>query len=123
MTTSELKQAKEEQTYWRKIADILNIRLIGWTYRDVASFKKDHESIEIRGWLAERILELSNARSTAQLDLVLSEAVKSTTRIGDGGIPVLTIRQVERIITKLKSPRPDLYPKNVSEQEAGDLLD
>lgn len=35
----------------------------------------------------------------------------------------ITIDELEQIINKLKSPRPDLYPKSVSEQEAGELFD
>ena len=39
------------------------------------------------------------------LDLVMEEASKQTYKIGDAGVPVLTIRQVERIISKLRGEK------------------
>jgi hypothetical protein len=39
------------------------------------------------------------------LDLVMEEASKQFYKIGDAGVPVLTSRQLQRIITKLRGER------------------
>ena len=56
-----IKEAREEQTYWKSVGDPLGIVLYGWDGKRGATFynpKAHHEMVVIPDWVAEPFLAI-----------------------------------------------------------------
>lgn len=66
MTDEELsesdRRAIEDMEWWRKVAEAMDCKLYGYSYRHSASIYHPHpayfELIDIPGWFGEKILDL-----------------------------------------------------------------
>jgi hypothetical protein len=54
------KQAIVDAKWWRYIAEAVDCSVIGFTYREYATFRHldTHQTVEVPGFLAQRILEM-----------------------------------------------------------------